>query len=384
MGSRDEFRERTKHALALRAGYLCSFEGCGRPTVGPSEESTESVTLIGKAAHISAAAPGRGSRRYCSEMPTAQRKHIDNAIWLCSDHADLIDRDEAKYTIEALQEMKRLHETAQAIAVQARTNQQLGTGLLAVGPDIVCVGDIESVGPTQWTLRFRHSVLGDVHQLIAFIGNFATLPPEDRYVLSNELGDGRLLSEAPTLMKPGGDILLTCPIEPATIRLDVHKIGSLSAIHPDTNDLYVKDGQIARVSGLEAFPQVLRSALSMQRGENVFAPRAGVRFFEYLEDFRGSSWLSRLMMLDVVREASIPAPDVMRRERKTPLPSITRVRSFELLSEIPKASRLPVRAVLDLQGLGLWEGQLGVYMPTREEMEERQRLVAQKPMLSHL
>jgi hypothetical protein len=40
-------------------------------------------------------------------MTTAQRKHIDNAIWLCSDHADLIDRDEVKYTIEALQEMKR-------------------------------------------------------------------------------------------------------------------------------------------------------------------------------------------------------------------------------------------------------------------------------------
>ena len=378
MGTRDEFRERTKHAVALRAGYLCSFEDCGRPTVGPSEESTESVTLIGKAAHISAAAPGRGSRRYRSEMPTTQRKHIDNAIWLCSDHADLIDRDEVKYTIEALQEMKRLHEAAQAIAMQTRTNQQLGTGLLAVGPDAVCVGDIESIGSTQWTLRLRHFVLGDVHQLVTFIGHFATLRPEDRYVLSNELG------EAPTLTKTGGEILLTCPIEPAAVRLDVHKIGSMSAIHPDTNDIYVKNGQIARVSGLEAFPQILRSALSMQRGENVFAPCAGVRFFEYFEDFKGSPWVSRLMMLDVVRETSIPAPSPMRDERQTPLPSITRVRSFELLSEIPNASRLPVRAVFDLQGFGLWEGQLSVYMPTPEEMEERQRIVAQRPMLSNL
>jgi hypothetical protein len=383
MGSRDEFRERTKHAVALRAGYLCSFEDCGRPTVGPSEESTESVTLIGKAAHISAAAPGRGSRRYRSEMTTAQRKHIDNAIWLCSDHADLIDRDEVKYTIEALQEMKRLHEAAQAIAVQTRTNQQLGTGLLAVGPDAVCVGDLESIGSTKWALSLRHFVLGDVHQLITFIGNFATVLPENRYVLSNELGDGRSLSDAPTLSKPGGEILLTCPIESAAIRLDVHRIGSMSAVHPETNDMYIKDGQIARVSGLEAFPQILRSALSMQRGENVFAPRAGVRFFEYFEDFKGSLWLSRLMMLDVVREASIPAPDVMRRERKTPLPSITRVRSFELLSEIPNANRLPVRAGLELQGFGSWEGEFGVYMPPREEMEERQRIVAQRPTLSY-
>jgi hypothetical protein len=317
-------------------------------------------------------------------MTTAQRKHIDNAIWLCSDHADLIDRDEVKYTIEALQEMKRLHEAAQAIAVQTRANQQLGTGLLAVGPDAVCVGDLESIGSTKWALSLRHFVLGDVYQLITFIGHFATLRPEDRYVLSNELGDGRLLSEAPTLTKTGGEILLTCPIEPAAVRLDVHKIGSMSAMHLDTNDMYVKNGQIARVSGLEAFPQVLRSALSMQRGENVFAPCAEVRFFEYVEDFKGSPWLSRLMMLDVVREASIPAPSVMGEERHTPLPSITRVRSFELLSEIPNASRLPIRTVFDLQGFGLWEGQVSVYMPTREEMEERQRIVAQRPTLSYL
>ena len=384
MGSRDEFRERTKHALALRAGYLCSFDGCGRPTVGPSEESTESVTLIGKAAHISAAASGRGSRRYRSEMTTEQRKHIDNAIWLCSDHADLIDRDEVKYTIEALLEMKHLHEAAQANAVQARTNQRLGTALLAVGPDVVCLGDLESIGPVHWTLRLRHFVLGDVHQLVAFIGRFAALHLEDCYVLSNELGDGRLLSEAPILTKTGGEILLACPIAPVAPRLDVHKIGSMSAMHPETNDMYVKDGQIARVSGLEAFPQVLRSALSMQRGENAFAPRAGVRFFEYFEDFKGSPWLSRLMMLDVVREASISTPNVPGQGSRTPLPSITRVRNFELLSDIPNANRLPVRAVFDLQGFGLWEGQLSVYMPTREEMEERQRIVAQRPTLSYL
>jgi len=193
-----------------------------------------------------------------------------------------------------------------------------------------------------------------------------------------------LLSEAPTLAKPGGEILLTCPIEPAAVRLDVHKIGSMSAMQPDTNDMYVKNGQIARVSGLEAFPQVLRSALSMQRGENVFAPGAGVRFFEYFEDFKGSPWLSRLMMLDVVREASISAPGVPGQGSRTPLPSITRVRSFELLSDIPNANRLPVRAVFDLQGHGLWEGHLGVYMPTREEMEERQRIATQRPMLSSL
>ena len=30
------------------------------------------------------------------------------------------------------------------------------------------------------------------------------------------------------------------------------------------------------------------------------------------------------------------------------------------------------------------KAELSVYMPTREEMEERQRIVAQRPMLSYL
>lgn len=35
------FREPTKRILAARVGYRCSFEGCDRPTVGPSDESAE-------------------------------------------------------------------------------------------------------------------------------------------------------------------------------------------------------------------------------------------------------------------------------------------------------------------------------------------------------
>jgi len=43
-------------------------------------------------------------------MTSAERSHIDNAIWLCADHADLIDRDEVTYTARRLQAMKREHE----------------------------------------------------------------------------------------------------------------------------------------------------------------------------------------------------------------------------------------------------------------------------------
>jgi hypothetical protein len=134
MNNRDEFRESTKRALALRAGYLCSFEGCGKSTAGLSEESSKGVTMIGEAAHISGAASGKGSRRYVETMTSEARRSIDNAIWLCPDHASLIDRDEVKYKIETLRAMKLAPETLQAIAVRTGANCKLGAGLLAIGP----------------------------------------------------------------------------------------------------------------------------------------------------------------------------------------------------------------------------------------------------------
>jgi hypothetical protein len=99
MSNRDEFSPKTRQALAARASWHCAFAGCQKPTVGPSEESSEAVAKIGKAAHICGAAPGPGSRRYDTAMTPAERASINNAIWLCADHADLIDRDEVTYTV---------------------------------------------------------------------------------------------------------------------------------------------------------------------------------------------------------------------------------------------------------------------------------------------
>ena len=379
MSNRDEFGDKTKKAVALRAGYRCSFAGCGKSTVGPSDESSEAVTMIGKAAHISAAAPGRGSRRYIATMTPEQRMSIDNAIWLCADHADLIDRDEVTYTIEMLQAMKRVHEAFQAKAVRTGTNHDLGAGLLAIGPDVVCMGDVENISAASWMLRLKHFVIGDVHKLIAFIDGFARTAAQDRYVLSTELGDGRVLFDAPSLMKQEAGLALLCPVEVGFPRVDVQNLGSTFALHPETNDWYVLNGSLARVAGLDALPQNIQSALSMQRGENVFNPNAGMRFFEYFENFRGTHYLGWLMALDAVREAAIPFTDTVMNTQSTPLQCVTRVRSFELLSETPVNNRLPVRINFEIQGLGPWERELSIYMPTKEQMIERTKLVAQRP-----
>lgn len=68
MAARDDFSSKVKSAVALRAGYHCSFKGCLPSTVGPSDESEMAVTNVGEAAHITAAAPGPGARRYDPKM----------------------------------------------------------------------------------------------------------------------------------------------------------------------------------------------------------------------------------------------------------------------------------------------------------------------------
>ncbi len=104
--SRDEFSKETKRILAGRAGHVCSFPGCAQPTSGPSAEADHALTNLGEACHIRAAASGRGARRYDPSMTSAERRSLDNGIWLCRTHGKLIDSDEATYTVEQLHQWR--------------------------------------------------------------------------------------------------------------------------------------------------------------------------------------------------------------------------------------------------------------------------------------
>ena len=101
--SRDDFTKATIEILAKRVGYLCSNPNCRKATIGPNEHIGKSTT-IGIAAHITAASGG--GPRYDDTFTTEQRRHIDNGIWLCSNCATLIDKDEKKYAIDTLKKWK--------------------------------------------------------------------------------------------------------------------------------------------------------------------------------------------------------------------------------------------------------------------------------------
>lgn len=84
----------------------CSNPECRLPTAGPDGDG--GVTNTGVAAHICAASPG--GARYDSDMTSEDRSNIQNGIWLCQNHAKIIDDDEATYSSIKLHQWKNIAE----------------------------------------------------------------------------------------------------------------------------------------------------------------------------------------------------------------------------------------------------------------------------------
>ena len=99
----DDFSEAVKRVLASRVGNQCSNPECRALTSGPQEDPAKAVN-VGVAAHITAASPG--GPRYDPELLPEERSGPGNGIWLCQNHAKLIDNDAARYTVDVLKKCK--------------------------------------------------------------------------------------------------------------------------------------------------------------------------------------------------------------------------------------------------------------------------------------
>jgi hypothetical protein len=106
--NRDDFKGPTRLVLAKRAGWLCSFPTCRKPTVGATQDDDHAID-IGTAAHICAAAPG-GPRYDATQTPEA-RSSVKNGIWMCRDHGKAIDSPDSEFTVAQLLEWKKQAES---------------------------------------------------------------------------------------------------------------------------------------------------------------------------------------------------------------------------------------------------------------------------------
>jgi hypothetical protein len=270
--------------------------------------------------------------------------------------------------------LKRRFFEAIKLCLSARIAEETASspvpGLLALGPEILCEGDILGFDQSEWKLHLRDFVAGDVNTLIRFVEGFDQSDMNDRYVLLDALGDGRRLMAAPSLTKDGNSFIATCPISPSFPRKDAQKLGSTMAVSPETGDLFVEKGSIARVAGVAAMPQAFRSTLSLIRGESPIHLTYGSRLQEYYWRFREDKRLEAILKLEVIRQAAIPYGGPANDPEHTPLQCVERVQSVRVLSDAPVSGSLPLSLELDVKGLGRVEQKISVIMPPAEKVEE--------------
>ncbi|MBV4460836.1 hypothetical protein KVG96_23025 [Pseudomonas sp. COR58] len=295
-------------------------------------------------------------------MTSAQRKHISNGIWMCKIHARLVDVDASAYPIAKLRNMKIEHEARIKLEMTGLRPGSQVFDLIAVGPSVVFVGELAAVEQRTWSFRVEHFVIGDLNELITYIEQFDVINPYDKFVLVNELGDGRELVSAPSWAKSAGNCLISVPIAASAPKTDVNRLPLDLALN-DGHDLFFVNGGIATVSGLDALPQKIKTCLSTSQGESWFAPTFGTRIREYTVDFFDSPWLSRLIKLEVIRMAAIPYSDSVG--ISPPAPPLRCVRVVKTIDQIDSKGQdgwFKFRFHLDIEGLGEWTSEIPIFI----------------------
>jgi hypothetical protein len=272
-----------------------------------------------------------------------------------------VDTDVVSYTVEVLKWHKANHEAQckQALATGPAKGEEV-KHLVALGPDIVAVGDLRGAVCDCWQIEIEHFVIGSFAHLVRLCGDLESMPEYDRYVLVNSLGEGRSLAGNVAVRREGARVLVECQVRPCFPRTVARKLPMDLALSPK-HDLIVEGGDIASVSGLAALPQKLLTCLSMRRGESPFHRDFGSRLAEYWDNYMGSPWLEELLKLDVVRLASIPYADPVVTETYTPLMCVERVKRVAVVGDLNER-RLPVHLELEVTGLGTWSRDLAVFV----------------------
>jgi hypothetical protein len=232
--------------------------------------------------------------------------------------------------------------------------------LIAIGPAVVAVGELLGADGSLWTIEIDDFVIGDWLALSNFVDSFENTAGRHRYVLVNAMGEGRTIASAPAWKKSDGKIHFVCNVAPSAERTSAHRLPSMMAASPIDGDIFLERGSIARTSGLASLPQMLRTTMSLIRGEAFLDLDEGAVFSDYYGDFGDSRWLRRLFMLEVIRLSSIARQPVTSKSETTPLLCVDRVRGLELLDWSPQNRRLRIRLELDVSGVGAWSGEVSV------------------------
>lgn len=357
---RDEFSQKTKDTLAKRVAWRCSFRGCLRLTVGPGHKNSSDVTNLGEAAHICAAS--KEGPRYNMHMTASERKSIDNGIWMCRQHARLIDSDFINYSPATLRQWKILTEEevySNLYHLESDTSK-IPTTLVSIGKEIVFDGVWKSVDEGFWKFQIHKFIIGQESDLREF--DSKQIPKYDKYIVVETQGDGRLINGQINWQLKEGHYEVKINVENKIQRTTPYELCDISA------EFIIEDNDLKLVKGVDCAKQIIQSTLSTNFGELFMAFDFGSYFSSYYWRFRGNpQLLLRLIKIEVIRLISIPYPDSMSNSDQPPLNFINRVLDIEILDFELKNQIIPIRIKLEWGDGKYWEDVMDIYiMPEKK------------------
>ena len=357
---RDNFSKKTKELLAKRVAFRCSFPGCHRITIGPSKEDNESVINLGEAAHINAAS--QNGPRYDESMTPEERRSISNGIWMCRHHARMIDADFINYSESTLRQWKELAEkrTYELLEEFGKEEVKLPTTLIAIGGQIVVEGIWLKIEREKWSFEVIKFVLGDYDKLFDFTTSDHL--KNNRYIVVETQGDGRLLTQNPILIQNKDKINLEVAVEEKSKRTVPYRLSDIAT------PLKFENGDFKLVKGEECAKQFIERTLSTQHGGLLFAGDFGSYFSKYYWRFKEDIYyLNRMLNLELTRLISIPYIDSTMKSDVPPLDFINRIHEVEIIDTEIRESMIQVKVELEWGDGKHWADTIKIYINEKEK-----------------
>lgn len=360
MNNRDDFSSKIKRILAGRVAWKCSFPGCTNATIGPGNETKEDVVILGEAAHITAAAPN--GPRYDPSMSTDERKSINNGIWMCRQHARLIDSDFINYSVSTLNQWKQLAENQayENLRLPQKNPINISSTLIQLGYEIVFEGYWKYADEQIWKFVLNNYVYGDEYKLKEYCSNFASIDEIQKFIIIESQGDGRIIIDNPS-WEFNEKLELTIKVAQKTKRVDPSTLGYDLAIGRNGN-LLLDNGDLGTVSGEKLAIQIMSIVLSTSRRENQFYPHFGSIFRKYFSDYKDKvDYLHRLLKLEISRLSTIP--ELHKEEDKSPILNfINRILEIEIRDIKPSNKRIDVNLKVEWGNNDIWKGEVWIYV----------------------
>ena len=156
-------------------------------------------------------------------------------------------------------------------------------------------------------------------------------------------------------------LILEFQVSQRAKRISGNTLGSDLALD-DIGDLLIENGDLKIISGIDRLPQHLMICLSTQKGEIYDQPELGANISEYYNLFKNTTWLERILKLEVIYHSAIGPEKYLPMERQTTLECIERVEDFYVTNDNVDDNFFTVFIRVQVKDYGLWEDKVKVYL----------------------